>query len=109
MIKEFKIEDKVMTNPIVQTSNRIVRIGGNKVNIYIREDIRDFSQYVEIIEGIHSLGEDDEVKIYLNSPGGRLDVTAEICDAIKNSPAHFTAVPIFHNASASTIIALSCD
>lgn len=111
-IRTMGDSDKNGNNPPPPAStgkNRIVRIKDNVYNIYIRDVIFEFEQYCDIIDAIHTLTESDLVNVYLNSPGGRIDIAMEIREAIQNSPAFFIAKPIDTNCSASTLIALSCD
>lgn len=82
---------------------------GNQHMIYLTSAFEEPSMYNKLCYTLHNANEYDEFIFIINSPGGMLDSTFMVIDAIKNTAAKTTAKLVGTVASASTIIALSCD
>lgn len=78
-----------------------------RYNLY--DSIEDFDSYEEFIEEVAHFTEKDAVALYINSPGGRVDVGVSLMGAIKNTAARVTAVVEGPSYSMASIIALACD
>jgi len=82
---------------------------GNCHFVYLTGNIEEPYDYSKLCHMLYSANEYDEFKIVINSLGGILDSAFMIVDAIKNSKAKITCRLTGTIASATTIIALSCD
>ena len=78
-----------------------------RYNLY--DSIEQFSTYDDFISDLSMLSENDAVALYINSPGGRVDVGLSIMSAIQNSNAAVTAIVEAPSYSMASVIALSCD
>lgn len=81
---------------------------GTVYHIYIHTEIGTPSDVQEIVHVLVTAGEDDEAYLYINSPGGQLDATLAICNALEYTQAATVAVLTGTVASAATMIALKC-
>ena len=81
----------------------------NQVSVYIDEPVKHPAYYRRVADRISSLGEHDEVRLVINSPGGRLDGLVTLLDAMLQSGAKSTAVISGECHSAASILALNCD
>lgn len=77
--------------------------------IYIFDEICEPYEFAEIITLLDNAEPGDTVVFKLNTPGGRLDSTLSIIDAIASTKAHTIAEVSGDCASAGTMIALACD
>lgn len=72
-------------------------------DIYVYEVIDDAESHLERIDYIRSAGEDDLIRIHINTPGGDVDVMQGYIDAIIESPAEITT------RAAGTVSSAGCD
>ena len=79
-----------------------------KVTVYLDEEIREPSYYRATLNKIHNLGQNDELEIVVNTPGGRLDSAISIINAIKMTDANVTGIIDNQAISAGSLILLSC-
>jgi len=77
--------------------------------IYLVGEITDAEDYVNCYEAIRNAGEDDVVKLHINSHGGDLFTTIQFIRAIAESPAKIIASAEGCCMSAATMIFLSAD
>lgn len=82
---------------------------GKEYYIYIYSEILEPRSAVKIIEVLDECSANDNVCIKLNTPGGRMDTTISIVDAIRNCEGFTLADLSGEVASAGTMIALACD
>ena len=88
--------------------NKIL-IGSTNIYRYnLYDEIEDFNTYAEFIEDLAMMSENDAVALYINSPGGRIDVGVSLINAIKYSKAPVTAIVESPSYSMASIIALAC-
>lgn len=78
-----------------------------RYNLY--DEIENFGEYNQFIEDLATLTPNDAVALYINSPGGRIDVGVSLVRAIQNSLAAVTAVIEGPSYSMASILALSCS
>ncbi len=78
-----------------------------RYNLY--DEIENFDRYSQFIEDMATLTEQDQVALYINSPGGRIDIGVSLVHAIQNSLAPVTAVIEGPSYSMASIIALACE
>lgn len=71
--------------------------------------IEGFDKYEDFIEDMASFSSSDAVALYINSPGGDVDVGVSILNAIRTSEAPTTTVVEGPSYSMASIIALSGD
>lgn len=76
---------------------------------YILDQIEEPTLYSELCHKLRISEKGDTFTIHLNTPGGMIDSTMMIIDAIKSSKAKVTAKLSGTVASAGTILALACD
>lgn len=65
--------------------------------------------YIPLLEVLATAPKGTSVVLHLNSPGGMLDTSIHLVNAIRNSPADVTALIIGPIASGATLIAHACD
>ncbi len=82
---------------------------GNLYTIYLVGEITDADDYINCYEAIRNAGEDDVVKIHINSHGGDLFTTIQFIRAIAESPAKIIASAEGCCMSAATMIFLCAD
>lgn len=78
-------------------------------HFYISLNIDEPDKYIEMIHRIKYAGPGEEVYIYLNNGGGRLDTAVQIINAMKISQAKIITVIEAEAHSASTMIFLCGD
>lgn len=78
-----------------------------RYNLY--GSIKFFSTYEDFIERAGSYSENDGVLLYINSPGGCIDVGVTIITAIQECRAHVTAIVEAPSCSMASVIAMACD
>lgn len=81
---------------------------GNTTHAYLTDDIIEPAAYNELCFLLHNASEGDEFILHINTPGGLIDSTVMIIDAIKSSKAKVTGHLSGSVASAGTMIAMSC-
>lgn len=93
-------------HPILSIENEL---GGVDYTVNILNEILGPDTFTEVIQALNTASEVDRVIFKINSPGGRLDTTVMLIDAIKRTEAQTLADCAGVIASAATAIALSCD
>lgn len=78
-----------------------------RYNLY--DELEKFSDYEEFIKDLAMYGENDNIALYINSPGGRVDIGVSLVSAIKNALPKVTAIVEGPSYSMASIIALACD
>lgn len=78
-------------------------------HFYISLNIDEPDKYIDMIHKIKHAGPGEEVYIYLNNGGGRLDTAVQIINAMKMSQAKIVTVIEAEAHSASTMIFLCGD
>lgn len=63
---------------LIKTPNR-----GSKYTVSIWDDIENYEDYDELLKQLSNIGKDDELKLYVSSPGGRCDIGFMIIDRIQ--------------------------
>lgn len=79
-----------------------------RIEIFLDREIVEPESFREEIHAIRSAGPNDEVILYINTPGGRLDTTKSLVSAILQSEAPITAQVEGTVASAGTILTCAC-
>lgn len=74
----------------------------------IDEPIIGPKYYRQVVEELQNLGENDEVQIRINSPGGQLDGLVTLVEAIRMTDADVLAIITGRCHSAASMLALSC-
>ena len=81
----------------------------NSTHVYLTDGIDEPSFYNELCHNLYCADESDTFTLHINTPGGMLDTTFMLLDAMRNSKAHVIGHLTGTVASAGTIIALTCD
>ena len=81
----------------------------NSTHVYLTDGIDEPSFYNELCHNLYCADESDTFTLHINTPGGMLDTTFMLLDAMRNSKAHIIGHLTGTVASAGTIIALTCD
>ena len=91
--------------------DRYVPIIENKTatHVYLTDGIDEPSFYNQLCHSLYCADESDTCYLHINTPGGMLDTTFMLLDAMRNSKAHIIGHLTGTVASAGTIIALTCD
>ena len=82
---------------------------GRVIDAYIMAEIVNPSEYNELCHLLRNATSKETIRLHINTPGGRLDSTTMIIDAIAASEAYIIGVLSGSVASAGTMIALACD
>lgn len=88
--------------------NLKVHIESVALHFYINDAIEDADDYVELIDALYQGQPNHTIYIHLNTPGGRLDVTMQIINAIRSSEATVVGIADGQVASAGSLILFSC-
>jgi ATP-dependent protease ClpP protease subunit len=78
-----------------------------RYNLY--DEIESFSSYNDFVSELANMTSNDSVALYINCPGGRVDVGLSLINSIQSSYANITAVVEGPSYSMASIIALACD
>ena len=78
-------------------------------HVYLTDGIDEPSFYNQLCHSLYCADESDTFYLHINTPGGMLDTTFMLLDAMRNSKAHIIGHLTGTVASAGTIIALTCD
>lgn len=89
--------------------NRITVATNNLYRYNLYDSLENFNDYIEFIEGLSTATENDIIMLYINSPGGRLDIGLSIINAINSTRASVKAVVEGPSYSMASIIAVACD
>lgn len=81
----------------------------NRYFVYLTSEIEEPSSYNKLCHMLYNAKENDEFILNINSPGGTLDSSLMIVDAIKSSKAKVSARLTGTVASAATLVALVCE
>lgn len=77
-------------------------------DVYLDDEITDPSDYRELISLLMNASENDEINLYINSPGGNLDSATAIITGIQCCPGNVTAYLMGATHSAASIITMYC-
>lgn len=78
-------------------------------HFYIYDAVGAPERYIEMVHRIRTAGPGEHIYIYLNTPGGRLDSTIQIVNAMRSTQAKITTVVEAEAHSAGTMLFLSAD
>jgi|694.fasta_scaffold01034_8 ATP-dependent Clp protease protease subunit len=95
----FKIGNKDMER---------VHINGVDRHFYINGIIEDEDDFVDLIDCLYQGKPNENIYIHLNTPGGRLDITMQLLNAIKASEATVVGIADGQVMSAGSIILFAC-
>lgn len=73
-------------------------------HFYITGPIEDEDDYIDLIDALYQGKPTETIVIHLNTPGGRLDITMQILNALKTSDADVICIADGEVASAGTLI-----
>lgn len=79
----------------------------HEVDFFIDEDVKCPSHYRGLLHYLHSMSENDSLRIWIDTYGGHLDSALAIIDAINNSEGNITVIVTGNAFSAGSLIALS--
>lgn len=89
--------------------NRITIQQSNVHRYNLYDGIEEFEDYEEFIEDLATFTPNDAVALYINCPGGRVDIGLSIINAIRSSQAATTAIIEAPSYSMASVIALATD
>lgn len=78
-------------------------------SIYLSEEIKDESDYSDLIMWINQHKDEREIKVYLSGYGGSVASTLNLINTMRASPTKFTAVMYGNLYSAHAVLALNMD
>lgn len=81
-----------------------VHLAGVDRHFYITGPIEDEDDYIDLIDALYQGKANENIIIHLNTPGGRLDITMQILNAMKTSEANVVSLADGEVASAGSII-----
>ena len=88
--------------------NLKIHVEAVSFHFYINDAIDDADDYVELIDALYQGQPNHTIYIHLNTPGGRLDVTMQIINAIRSSEATVVGIADGQVASAGSLLLFSC-
>jgi len=91
--------------PIVTTQTE----SGYRSTVTIAVEIKEPHTVIELVTLLDSAEDGDEIIFRLITPGGKIETTIMLCDAMQRTKAFLTAEIVGEVASAATILALQCD
>lgn len=91
--------------PKISTTKR----GQTAYHLWLTSEIKEASQYDHWYETLLKAAPDDVVAFHINSPGGYLDTTLQLCDAIQTTPANTVAFIEGGCCSGASMIAMMVD
>lgn len=89
--------------------NRITIQQSNVHRYNLYDGIEAFEDYEEFIEDLATFTQNDAIALYINCPGGRVDVGISLINAIRSSAAATTAIVEAPSYSMASVIALATD
>jgi len=98
----FDLEDKKPKTVFSKTISQLHEF-------YLSGEITEPEDYIEWLDVIRSAGEQDTVKIYINSPGGNVDTAIQFMQVLKGTSAYVICSVEGACMSAATMIFLSAD
>lgn len=98
-------EDEVSPQGSVAMFNKPIVI--NSVDVYLDEPIAELGYYRNLLHYIRTMEEGDELRIWVDTPGGYLDTTLAMIDAINNSEGNITVIVSGKAHSAGGLLALA--
>lgn len=89
--------------PVLYTSRSVT-----KFTIPLDKEIKRVSLYRDALRVLEEAGPDDEVEIIINTPGGSLNTTITMINAIQNCQGRVVGKVVGLAASGGSLVALSC-
>lgn len=107
MNNQFEEENQLQINKQLEFYTE--QISNIAMTVHIDEEIKEPSYYRQVVQGINSLSEGDQITFNISSPGGRLDGLEVVLSAIDNTEAVTIANIAGQCHSAASILALNCN
>lgn len=104
---QFEEENQLQINKQLEFYTE--QISNIAMTVHIDEEIKEPSYYRQVVQGINSLSEGDQITFNISSPGGRLDGLEVVLSAIDNTEAVTIANIAGQCHSAASILALNCN
>lgn len=98
-----------MSQQLLVTSNQFVFSSGNEHRVYLTKPITAPSHYTELFELLASATEQETIHFYINTPGGRVDTTSQLCTLLENCEAELIGHLMGVAASAGSVIPMFMD
>ena len=98
-----------MSQQLLVTSNQFVFSSGNEHRVYLTKPITAPSHYTELFELLASATEQETIHFYINTPGGRVDTTSQLCTLLENCEAELIGHLMGVSASAGSVIPMFMD
>jgi len=98
----FDLEDTKPSNVFSKTVSQLHEF-------YLSGEITEPEDYIEWLNVIRSAGEQDTIKIYINSPGGNVDTAIQFMQVLTGTSAYVICSVEGACMSAATMIFLSAD
>lgn len=105
-MQEIKIEGCDFSN-----AKRVTKLSLQKnfFHIWLTDEIDTPEHYIDVFNCLMSAEETDVVAFHINSPGGNLNTTLQIIDAIESTPATTVAFIEGEACSGASMISMVCD
>jgi ATP-dependent protease ClpP protease subunit len=91
------------------TSNEFVFSSGTEHRVYLTKAIGAPSNYTDLFELLISASEHDTIHFFINTPGGRVDTTTQLCTLLENCQAELVGHLVGQAASAGSVIPMFMD
>lgn len=94
---------------LLTTNSQLVFSSGNEHRVYLTKPISAPSHYTELFELLASATEQETIHFYINTPGGRVDTTSQLCTLLENCEAELVGHLVGQAASAGSVIPMFMD
>lgn len=84
------------------------KVAGIEYHFYINDAITSPDDYIDLIDALYQGKPTDTIYIHLNTPGGALDITMQIINAIQTSEANVVGIADGQVASAGSLLLFAC-
>ena len=96
-----------MSNEKIEYCSIISNPKAHSYKAYFSGEIEEAYKYVNLIDTLRKMNSLDDLTLYINSTGGRLDTTCQIINAMTQSKGHITTFLDGNAHSAAALIFLS--
>lgn len=105
----FSVRVEMAQQQLLVTNNEFVFSAGNEHRVYLTKPITAPSHYTELFELLASATEQDTIHFFINTPGGRVDTTSQLCTLLENCEAELIGHLVGVAASAGSVIPMFMD
>lgn len=109
LVKADEEEDRELLKESPLPKISTTKIAKTAYHLWLTSEIKEASNYDHWYETLLKATPEDVVAFHINSPGGYLDTTLQLCDAIQTTPANTVAFIEGGCCSGASMIAMCVD